>query len=498
MRLPFGRWMPDRPPHDNPGVIDAKNVIHGAGFYRPVPALAAYSDPLPARCRGIIAARRTDGTVFNFVGTANGLFEQTSLGWTDRSKPGGHALAEAERWEFVQWGERILAVGGLQDGSVKANPQAITLGGATFTDLAGNPPQAKHIAVVRSFVMLGDVNDSIDGRRSQRLWWSGIGDETYWTPDIRRQCSFSDLRGSGGDVMRIVGGEIGVVFRRRSIARLLYIGAPGVFQIDDIEDGVGTPAPWSVVKFGRLIYFLADDGFYAFDGAESHRLGEEVVDGWFRDNFNAAYPESVWAAVDPIRRIVIWAFPSPSSVGGVPDRLLFYNPSTKGWSYAEQGAEVLGALYGNLSTSLDSLDAIYPSIDAMGDLSLDDPIFQGGRLQLVAFDSQHRAALLNGPNLEAVIETAEGQLFPPQRSFVQVAAPLIEGTSDTARIEIATRDKVSDPPVYHPAQTIDADGLIYPEVDGRYLRARVRMPAGAIWDKAYGLEITQAIPSGEY
>ena len=43
MQIPFGEWLPDQPPHLNPGANTAKNVYYAINSYKPFPSLVAYS-----------------------------------------------------------------------------------------------------------------------------------------------------------------------------------------------------------------------------------------------------------------------------------------------------------------------------------------------------------------------------------------------------------------------------------------------------------------------
>ena len=74
--IPIGAWQPDLPDFENPGALEAKNVIPDAAGYRPLPALVAAGTlfgAMDARVQGAILARGHGGTIANFAGTAGKL-----------------------------------------------------------------------------------------------------------------------------------------------------------------------------------------------------------------------------------------------------------------------------------------------------------------------------------------------------------------------------------------------------------------------------------------
>lgn len=62
------------------------------------------------------------------------------------------------------------------------------------------------------------------------------------------------------------------VFKARSIWALSGNSAD-TFSCKKIVPGIGCVSHHSIVAVGDLVYFLSDDGFYAFDGSQSVRLG---------------------------------------------------------------------------------------------------------------------------------------------------------------------------------------------------------------------------------
>lgn len=84
--------------------------------------------------------------------------------------------------------------------------------------------------------------------------------------------------GSGHDTDRITGlaafQGIVVVFKERSIW-LISGNSPSTFFVRKVKPGVGCRSHHSIVNIGDVLLFLAEDGFYAFDGANADRIGSE-------------------------------------------------------------------------------------------------------------------------------------------------------------------------------------------------------------------------------
>jgi hypothetical protein len=194
-----------------------------------------------------------DGNSFNYAGDISDLYRLADTTWTNatRATSGNYSVAEEDFWEFAQWGERVLATNFVND------IQAITAGASNFATLAGTPPKARHMAVVRDFLVLGNVTDYSTGASvANRVHWSGFNNIETYEPAAATQADYQDLQGSGGHVQKVVGGEYGIIFQERSIWRMTYVGSPLVFQFDEVERGRGTPVPGSVVNYGSTIFYL--------------------------------------------------------------------------------------------------------------------------------------------------------------------------------------------------------------------------------------------------
>lgn len=477
--LPLKEWLPDQPDLGN-FVATATNVIPWAEGYKSFPSFSVLSSTtLNARFQGGTFAQDTSANTYVIAGDAASLYklEGTTFSDVTRITISGSSTASGsisatpyttnanDWWEFVVFGSQIVGVNGHVD-----LPQEYTIGSSVrFNDLAGTPPKAKHVAIVRNFLVMGNLDES-GTVTPHRVRWAGIGSTTNWTVSAATQADFDDLDADGGAVQRIVGGEYGVIVQERALTRMTYVGSPIVFQMDKLETNRGTVAPQSVVSFGGRIWFLADDGFYeSIGGAVARPIGDGKVDNFFLMDANATDFPQVSGTVDPQRKLVLWAYPGSGANGTIPNRLLVYHWVTRKWSLVE--TEIEGFVnYAAIGYTLEQLDAISASLDALG-TSLDDRSFKGGRRGLAAYNTSHKLGTFSGAALSATVDTGEFQLSPGKTSHVMFARPLVD--ANAASVSVGVRSLQSAGHSFGDTVAPNADGRCFTRSHGRYHRFRL-------------------------
>jgi hypothetical protein len=464
--LAVGDWTPDMPDLGGNG-ITAQNVIPWQGAYRSFPSLVAQTNALNARCQGAAFGKDTAGNIYNFAGTISKLYQQApgSSSYVDstRTVGGAYGVSASDAWEFAQWGNTMIATDGADA------PQVVTLGGANFAALAGTPPKARHIGIVRDFVVLGNCDDGTP--RPNRVSWSAINNSGDWTIAANTQCDIQDLQGDGGWVQKIVGGEYGLVFQERAVWKMTYIGSPVIFQFDLIERSRGAFASQSVIGWGNMVFFLAEDGFYMIlGGAAAVPIGAGKVDTTFLADLRTAYAYRVNAAIDPTNKLVMWAYPGSGSTDGTCNKIIIYNWAAKRWAIVVGLTLEVFLRWAATGYSLESLDSVSTSVDALAD-SLDSRAWVGGAQNLAAFETDHKAYTFTGTAMDATVDTGEVQLTPGMRSSVLWARPLTDGSAAT--VTLRTRDRQADTATYGSASTQDSSGVCALRSNARYHSARM-------------------------
>ena len=456
--IPFGEFAPDVSDLNLDVSSVANNCIPGVNSYLPLKALAAASNALGNSCAGAVVMKDNTGNNYIFAGDKTKLYSISGITATDFSKAGGYT-DNAEGWSFIKWGSKVIA-------SKRGDtPQILTLGSSTFADLGGSPPQSRTLSTIRDFVVTGNTYDGTDGSIINRVRWSGFNDEDQWTVGTN-QSDFQDLQGRGGAVQRIVGGEYGIVFQERSIWRMSYVGTPLVFQLDEVEPGLGTPAGGSVVQHGSDIYYLGQDGFYVLrNGSTSTPIGVSKVDLFFWKNVNQSYLSRITAAISPKDGVIVWAYPSLDS-NGEPDRMILFNYKTGKWSTASMGCQTL--LQGATSAyTLEDLDD-FGTLDALTS-SLDSDIWKGGSFQIAAFNTENKLAFFSGETLPITIETGEISSEAGLSSLSSVR-PVIDGE---CTVTVSTRNNLLDTPTEGLPASVDSTQKANLRTHARYHRIKI-------------------------
>jgi hypothetical protein len=342
-RIQFKDWLPDQPSILD-AVSQANNVTPLAIGYGPFKSAVNYSGAATEDLNNCFAAK-VNADVSVFAGGATKLFKvsATDLTMEDVSKASGYT--GINRWQFAQFGNYALA----SNGSEKIQYYDVT-SSTDFADLAAAAPIAKYITVVRDFVVGANIGA---GTYPSRVNWSDINDPTDWTAGGASQSDFQELP-DGGDITGITGGEFGIVFLEKAIVRMSYIGSPLFFQFDTISRNVGCVEGTSIAQYGGITYFLSDDGFYSCNGQQITGIGSEKVDRYFYGNANIGDLDSISAAVDPERNLVIWNYTTVSGNRA----LIIYNFETQKWCEADTDVDVLSTL-ATTGTTLDAIDTAY-------------------------------------------------------------------------------------------------------------------------------------------
>lgn len=473
--IPFGEWLPDLPELGNQGATVVKNVIPEASSYRSLNSLSAGTNALDSACLGAIWAKSSAGNINNFAGDSGKLYKLTNATFSDVSKSGGYSGVLS--WEFAKWGDRIIAV------SLQSNTQYYDMeSSALFADLAGSPPKANRIGVVRDFVVLGDL---IEGGADypSRVRWCGYNNSEIWGTDKSAQADYQDLRGKGGIVQKIVPGEYGLIFQEHSIWRMNYAGPPVIFQFDEIERGRGTPAPNSVCWTGERVFYWGHDGFYYFNGQVSQPLGNNRIDRFVQSDVDYSSIDKMRGAVDRENKLVFWSYPSNSGTG-TADRLVIYNWGANKWGRAEINTDFI---FENAEQgyNLDTLDNILSDIDT-DSFNMESRQYLGGGINLAAFDSLHKLAGFTGTALDALIETGEYQNPNGRRVFISGVRPLVDGAA-AMTVQIGERDLLTDSYAFGSKLIPNSVGICNTRKNCRYPRVRANITGG--FNHAMGVEV---------
>ena len=403
-----------------------------------------------------------------FAGSTDKIFklDATDLSLDDKSKSGGYS---GNTWHFCQFGKVVIGSNN-QD-----KLQSWTIGASSaFADLTASAPTAKYVTVVRDFVVTANIGAGTDTNKVQ---WSDINDETTWTSGTTSQADYQIIP-DGGDITGITGGEIGLIFLERSIVRMTYSGSPLFFQFDTISRGLGCLEGNSIAQYGATSFFLSADGFYKCDGQTVTGIGTEKVDRYFFNDADLTDLDSISAAVDPIKKLVVWNY---ANVDGSRS-ILIYNWQLNKWSRATTVSTGVGGI-ATTGETLESLEISlgYGTLEAIP-ASLDDRLWVGGKFLFAGFKGSNIVTFTGS--------TYDSQLITPDielgyNSVVTLVRPQIDNGS--ANIKVASRKELSDNSVFGVNVVTTTDGRANVRSAGRYHRFLVQ-PTGN-WTDAVSIDV---------
>jgi len=467
-RINFGEWTPDQPGITN-GLRRAENVYSKLVGYGALPTVVNYSESASENLNNVVAGKTTAGATSVFAGGSTKLFKLDSgdLSLDNVSKSGNYTTPTDQRFRFTQFGNVIIAANGFD------KLQGFNLNSSSlFANLAADAPEARYVTVVRDFVVSG-----YQSSYQNRVQWSALGDESSWTASATTQADFQDIP-DGGSIVGVTGGEFGLILMDRSIHRMVYVGSPLIFQFDNISRNLGCYEANSVIQYGGTTFFLGDDGFYACDGQNVVPIGNEKVNRFFFDNVDEGTLYLMSAAVDPTKKLIIWAYASNSSA--TADSLLIYNYQTQRWTSGTTHVDRIAST-STPAVTLEGMD-VYGNLDTIL-TTFDSRLWLGGRLQLAGVDGA-KIVTFSGANATAYIETGDIEV-PGSTSSITLVKPTVEGGSGS--VALLSRRLLTESTVFGSQTAADAENRVSVRGVGRYHRLQLT-PTGS-WTSAVGMDI---------
>lgn len=463
--IPFGAWAPDAP---NLSAFSKtiRNVLPAeAGAYRPFPAYVPGSVMLPDEPIGVMLHRLGDGDDAIYVGTSSALYQWTGAAYQQRGS--GYS---APRWSFAQYGSTIYAVNEV-DGLVSAERN-------TAFSAVQDAPAGRYLRRIGNFLFMGSAEGD-----AFRIRWSALNDPTDWETSINSQ--------GGGEVMPLdLGAVTGfgdeqypTVFQERGVSRLSYEGGDVIFAIERADEERGCVAPDSIQSIGQRVFLWTQDGPSIWDGQRLAPLGDGLFRRWAREQFANTDPVAIKSALDRTNNCVIWAWrTAANTLAGLI------------WNYADQDAG--GQRGAEFETMCDTRVIFDASPNAL--VGADgDPLRYGEAVdQLCGVCGSGAIGAFNGEPLEATLETGEFEAAPDRRQLLTEIWPVVDAPARTIYGQATSRNQTpGDAPVTSPERATGRSGFVPVRSSARVHSARIRIPAGASWTHAQGVQTNIRIAS---
>lgn len=329
-RTPPGMW-PDAVPSEPFMWEDAVNVefagAHAKASGDREIALAVSTFPV----RGLGALRTNAGVQELYFGTLDKLFRSVALaapaevgtGFTTAqhettASPAGH-------WKFVTWGEWMVATNG-------SNRVQIRKGTGNFADLqqGGATPLAFDRA--RLIGRLGPhfLVANIPGGPNEIRWCSDDNIEEWTVGEATTAGDFTVRDADSEFVAMEPFADRLLLYTRDNVYMISYIGAPFIFGVLPVLNGIGAWGPSSVITVGRQHYGWGPSGVWQTDGAQFKLLDEGRVREYLKGRLYAQQASKMVGYHNEARHRVEWFYPTDAlgeNVEGVA-----YDYITSAWS----------------------------------------------------------------------------------------------------------------------------------------------------------------------
>ena len=163
--------------------------------------------------------------------------------------------------------------------------------------------------------------------------WSDQEDITNWTPGPTNQSGGIRVSKGSRIVAAVQSRQEILVFTDLAVYGLQYLGAPEVWGLQLLADGVTCMAPNVVAVAANVTYWMGKDKFYRFDGSAA-TLPCNVRQFVFSD-MNLSQREQFFAGIVERFNEVWWYYCSANST--VVDRYVVYNYVESVWYYGTLG-----------------------------------------------------------------------------------------------------------------------------------------------------------------
>jgi len=295
-----------------------------------------------------------------FTSSKTKIYEVSASGFSDVSIAAGYgAGAKPGAGRFGSFGNDVMFTN--RADPVQYRPDNV----GDFADLITSSlkPKARFGAAVRDHWVLADIN--LTGYYPDGVWWSAFNNARFFDDQAvnfspETQSDQQRIVSCPGQIMGLVGGDYGVLFKRNSMHLMGWVGGNLVFRFDDISRAVGTPYPSSIVSTPYGIFWFDGATFRRYNGGTGEQSIADVGTGVLSEFLtDVAFSTAAVAQIepgdiavedqimighwDPFARLIIWTYQHTEGTQYQHVRGIVYNPQEDRWG-ALYDADLLAAV----------------------------------------------------------------------------------------------------------------------------------------------------------
>ncbi len=235
-------------------------------------------------------------------------------------------------------------------------------GGSFCEVISAAPSGAKHVAGWNNFLFAGNFLSG-STRLGSRVQWCYPANASSWPVGY-----YADLDANDGDEitgMRVLADYI-VIFKANKIFVGQWVGGVNLFQFTRISNAVGAISGNAIVERRGVLYFIARDGIYQFDGYSTPKeISQNIKNHILSINQAMAYKAQA-TVYEPHHQV--W-FSVPYGSSTICDRIYVYDYELNAWTKFHFGSSALGTLVLTSGLTLGDLGAAWSTYDlTIGDL----------------------------------------------------------------------------------------------------------------------------------
>lgn len=198
------------------------------------------------------------------------------------------------------------------------------------------------IASYAGFLFVGGtVEDGVN--YPNRIRWSQWQEPWRWknNDDGSGQAGYVDLNDSYDEIKSIVPlGDYLVIYKKKSISLLSYVGGTYVFNQRQIVSGIGLVSPGAIADIDGVHVFVGEDNIYSYDLVSPKAIGSNIKDEFFRQANRRLLETCSASLFNKGTHEATFSFASSESTQ-YNDKAISYNVKTGAWSIRNVPAQAM-------------------------------------------------------------------------------------------------------------------------------------------------------------